>query len=95
MLKHQKKSETLALCLLERESPIPKGDKTLLASVMQNMKWASVAVVHEKPVPHFLTHNLIISLQSNSCWIYKVKPSHLLFDQLLAQRWKQERGKDM
>jgi len=57
------------------------------------MKSAAVAVLHEKPVPHFLTHNLIINLQPNSCWIYRAKPSHPLFDQLLAQRWRQGRGK--
>lgn len=86
MLKHtQKKSETLALCLLEQESPIPRKGETLLVSVIQNLKWVSAAVLHEKAAPHSLTCNLIISLQSNSCWIYRAKPNHLLFDQLLAQ----------
>lgn len=38
--------------------------KPCLFSVMQNMKWASLAVLHE--IPNFLTLNLIISLPSNS-----------------------------
>lgn len=79
MLKHKKKkkSETLALCLLEREITTlhPRGGETLLTSVMQNMKWASVAVLHEKPVPHFFTHNLIISPQSTAVGFMELNPA--------------------
>lgn len=71
MLKHQQMRD---ISLVSVGKGITSS-KTQLASVKQHMKWASVTVLHEKPVPHFLTITcLSIFNQTVTCNYKKKNP---------------------
>lgn len=69
MLKHQQMRD---ISLVSVGKGITSS-KTQLASVKQHMKWASVTVLHEKLVPHFLTITCLSIFNQTVTCNYKKK----------------------